>query len=62
MKVLNDARVRKYSPVASLRGASLPFKEEAVLSQGCSEQQLIDDLREHAPISDKTGNARPSGA
>ena len=56
--VKDETRVQ---PVAIAPGSAVALNAEAVLSQGCSEQQLNDDLREHAPISDKTGNARPSG-
>ena len=58
MRLRTNAGVRATRRFAP--GSIVALNAEAVLSQGCSEQQLEDDLREHAPISDKTGNARPS--
>jgi len=45
--VKDETRVQ---PVAIAPGSAVALNAEAVLSQGCSEQQLGDDLREHAPM------------
>lgn len=45
---LNTKGVSNPSRIAP--GSAVALYGEAVLSQGCSEQQLIDDLREHAPM------------